>query len=366
VLHSVRLPGLLCFLLLPFIGMSRLDAQTTQPATKMGDLLAQCENNPDDATAMSACQTIIQDKAQTPEQHAAAYASAGFAALDEGQYSLALDYFHKALTFDPNSDAAYGGQAVVEFRLAQYDSAIADARKAIQLSPDTHPEAYLLIGTLADRDGDHDARIAYMTKAIAILPTYAEAYAGRGHGYMDERKYNQALDDFNEAISLKPTLASVLKPNFVIVYVERASNSMKRGEYQAGIKDLAKALQLDPENARALGDLGDAYDVTKQYDKAVVILTEDIAVNPDYFFAYTDLGIAYLNMGKDDLALTDLNKAIELGDNAYTTYFVRGEVYQRKSNNAAALADYQKSLELTPSDAPDPGGIQNAINSMEQ
>jgi tetratricopeptide (TPR) repeat protein len=356
----------LCVSALTLIAMRDADAQTSPPAAKTDSPFHQCQTTNDDTVAMATCPTVIQDKTETPEHRAIAYTAIGFVALDQNQNALAIDDFTKSLALDPNSDSAYSGRAIIEFRLAQYDSAIADAKNAVELNPQVHPEAYLLLGTLADRNGDHDARIAYMNKAISILPSYAAAYAGRGHGYEDEKKYDQALADFNKAISLDSSLASALKPDFIIVYIERASNSIQLGHYPAGIEDLKSALQLDPANARALGDLGDAYNATNKYEDAIAVLSHDIEVNPDYSFAYADRGIAYLNLGKNDLALIDLNKAIQLGDHDYTTYFARGEVYQNQSNQAAALADYQKSLELASPDYPYRDNIEKAIKSAEQ
>jgi tetratricopeptide (TPR) repeat protein len=363
--YAMRRLSLLCFLTVFLFGTFHAEAQTSAP-TPASALLTQCKNNPDDVEALSACQTIIQDKAQTSRMRAAAYGFAGNDALDESQLDLALDYFGDALTLDPNSDVAYAGRANVEFIKGQYDPAITDAQKAIKLSPNTHPDAYLVLGTLADRNGDHDARIAYMTRAIELMPSFAPAYAGRGHGYLDEKKFTQALADFSKAIALQPSLAASLKSSFLIVYIERASDSMNLGRYQAGIEDLTKALQLDGTNARALGDLGDAYNVTQQYDKAVIVLTKDITINPNYSFAYTNRGIAYLNIGKFDQALADINSGIELGDTAATTYFVRGEVYQSLSNKTAALKDYQKSLELTPPGSSYRSNIQKAIDQFGQ
>jgi tetratricopeptide (TPR) repeat protein len=365
MLHSKRWIGLVCLISFAVVGAGCAAAQTPLTEPKPADSLNQCENNPDVDIAILGCQAIIQDRSQSPQNRAAAYASMGFSSLDDQHYDQAAEYFNKALTFDPNSDDAYRGRSDVEFSIGQYDTAVADAKKTIRLNPNSHPDSYLLLGTLVDRNGNHDARIAYMTKAIEILPTYAEAYAGRGHGYMDEKKYDLALADFNKAISLKPSLGSVLRPNFVVIYIERASDFMTNGQYQAGIDDLTKVLQLDPNNARALGDLGDAYNVTKQYDKAVAITTRDITINPDYAFAHTNRGIAYLNTGKYALALADLNKAIQLGDGTYISYFIRGEIYQNESNNAAALSDYRKSLTLAPADAPRRDNIQKAIDGVQ-
>jgi tetratricopeptide (TPR) repeat protein len=338
---------------------------TCANAAEARDPLVVCVNSPDDSVALPACLDAARDARRSASDRAVAYAVAGLTKFTGHENDRAMDYFRQALALDKNSDLAYDSRAVVEMATGDYDAAVTDARRAIELKPNGHPDAYLLLGTLADRNGDHDARIAYIDKAIALAPNYAEAYAGRGHGYMDEKKYDRALADFNKAISLKPELAPTLKPNFVIIYIERASNAMSSGQYQAGIEDLSRALQMDPQNVRALGDLGDAYNTTHQYDKAVTVLTQDIQTHPNYPFAYTNRGIAYLNMGKYDLALADLDQSIGLGDHAYPTYFVRGEVYLRKADRKSALADFQKALDLAPPDNPDRAHIQAAIDNAQ-
>ena len=355
-MFQLRLAALVCSTLLfvPIIAANAAQAQ---------DRLATCLDGEDDSAVLPACLDVARDTSRPANHRAVAYAVAGLVKVTTHENDLAFDYFKQSLALDKNSDFAYSYRAGLEVTIGNYDAAVADARKAVELKPNDHPEAYLVLGTLADRDGDHEARIAYISKAIALAPNYAEAYAGRGHGYMDEKKYDRALADFNKALSLKPELAPMLKPNLLIVYIERAHNAMSSGRYQAGIEDLSSALQLDPQNIRALGDLGDAYNVTHQYDKAVTVLTRDIQLHPNYAFAYANRGVAYLNMGKYDPALADLDKSIELGDQAYSTYFVRGEVYLRKADRKSALRDFQKALELAPPGGSARANVQAAIDS---
>nr|WP_081670433.1 tetratricopeptide repeat protein [Rhizobium leucaenae] len=114
----------------------------------------------------------------------------------------------------------------------------------MELKPDDHPDSYLILGTLADRKGDREARIGYMNKAIALAPEYAEAYAGRGNGYLAQNKYDLALADFNKAVALKPELSGPLQQNFELVYNERGGLREKQGNYGAAIDDYTLALQL--------------------------------------------------------------------------------------------------------------------------
>lgn len=356
-MFQLRLAALVCFTL--FFAPISANAAPAQ------DRLATCLNSEDDSAVLPACLDVARDTSRPANHRAVAYAVAGLIKITTHENDLAFDYFRQSLALDKNSDFAYSYRASLEMTIGNYDAAIADAKKAVELKPKDHPEAYLLLGTLADRNGDHEARIAYINKAIVVAPNYAEAYAGRGHGYMDEKKYDRALADFNKALSLKPELAPMLKPSLLVVYIERASNAMASGRYQAGIEDLSRALQLDPQDVRALGDLGDAYNVTHQYEKAVTVLTQDIQLHPNYAFAYAHRGLAYLHIGKSDLALADLNKSIELGNRDYLTYFARGEAYLLKADRKSALVDFQKAFDLAPPGAEARAQLQAAIDSAK-
>ncbi len=325
-----------------------------------------CISGEDAATTLPACLAVAQDETQTPLDRSFAYSSAGYIKLENQELDLAEDYFSRALTFDANSDIAYAGRGVAEFAKGAYEQAIADAKKAVELKPGAHPESYLILGTLADRDGDHEARIDYMNKAIALAPEYAEAYAGRGNGYLAENRYDLALADFNKAVALKPELSGPLQQNFEIIYIERGGLRGKDGNYGAAIDDYTRALQLNPLNTRALNDRGDAYYMTGDFDRAIADFTKAIESDPSYSYAYTNRGLSYFKMGDNDQALRDLNSAIELNDHSNLSYFIRGEIYRSKSDFKAALADFQKAFELTPADDPRRTNMLSAIESVKK
>ena len=71
-----------------------------------------------------------------------------------------------------NRGVAYGGKG-------DYDRAIADFDKAIQLKPD-YADAYDNRGVAYGSKGDYDRAIADYDKAIQLKPDYADAYYNRG------------------------------------------------------------------------------------------------------------------------------------------------------------------------------------------
>jgi tetratricopeptide (TPR) repeat protein len=95
------------------------------------------------------------------------YLKRGIEAGEKGQYDQAIADFNKALELSPRYDWAYFNRANAYYRKAQYDQAIADLNKALELNP---------------RD--------------------AEAYNNRGLYFYYKKEYGRAWEDIRKARSL--------------------------------------------------------------------------------------------------------------------------------------------------------------------
>ena len=69
---------------------------------------------------------------------------------------------------------------------SQYDKAISDYTKAIEINP-RFAEAYYNRGLAYGKKGQYDKAISDYTKAIEINPRFAEAYNNRGDAYGRKR-----------------------------------------------------------------------------------------------------------------------------------------------------------------------------------
>lgn len=70
------------------------------------------------------------------------YNNLGLDALFEGNYELALHYFNKALSIDPNLVGVIYNRGNLYSALHEWDKAIADYNLAIELNPQYY-EAYI-------------------------------------------------------------------------------------------------------------------------------------------------------------------------------------------------------------------------------
>jgi tetratricopeptide (TPR) repeat protein len=84
--------------------------------------------------------------------------------------------------------------------------------------------------------------IAYLDKAIALAPDYADAYMRRGLARSDLRDWDRAFDDITAAIRLQP------KPEY---YAYRGLVSMRGGNSLGARKDFDRSLEINSRQHRA-------------------------------------------------------------------------------------------------------------------
>ncbi|MFA5321255.1 MAG: tetratricopeptide repeat protein [Smithella sp.] len=114
--------------------------------------------------------------------------------------------------------------------------------------------------------------VALWNHALQVTKDNYMAYNGRGAAYGEIHQYQQAFEDFNQSIRLKP--------NYAYGYYNRGTICNKLGKYQQAIDDYNRAIRL----------------------------------KPDYAYAYNNRGIAHLKMGNKEPGCSDLQKACALGD----------------------------------------------------
>ena len=110
-------------------------------------------------------------------------------------------------------------------------------------------------------------------------------------------------------------------------------------------------VQKSPNKARPYDNLGLAYSVKGEYEKALRNCNQAIKLNPNYAVSYCNRASVYYYMGKYDPAIADYTRAIELQPILSDAYFNRGFSYEKEQEYDRAIADWSWVIEHNPYDA---------------
>lgn len=117
--------------------------------------------------------------------------------------------------------------------------AIADYKKAVELSPDYAPAYYNLAFTYQNLQ-DYKQAVEYYSKVIELDPKMYVAYYARAICEGELLNYKASLSDLNIYIEHK-------KPNNFLPYQFRGSAKRALGDFSGAIEDYTKAIALQPQ-----------------------------------------------------------------------------------------------------------------------
>jgi tetratricopeptide (TPR) repeat protein len=146
-----------------------------------------------------------------------------------------------------NQEAANLTREGIEASKAKdWDKAITAFRKAAQLEERYAPNLASALqqrATIYVSQKKFQEAIADYSEALKVKSNDPDVYERRGYAEMQMKDYDKALHDYNEAIKLSPE-----EPKY---YQVRAIIYQDKGDFKAALADTEKTLKLDPNNADA-------------------------------------------------------------------------------------------------------------------
>jgi len=217
-------------------------------------------------------------------------------------------------------------------------------------------------------------KVEYYTRAIALKPEFAEAYANRGNAFKALGRLTEALADFDHAIAFNPefepvfinrgnvfqllnqhesaiadyTTALEFEPNYTVAYLYRGNSLKNLGRNREAIDDFSKAIELEPRLASAYNYRGDVYRAMEKYQAAAEDYTTAIAIDPQYAVAYNNRGVCYRYLKKFKQAINDHERAIQIMPDFVDAHYNLGCVYWETKNWHAVIHSWEKCLMLDP------------------
>ncbi len=134
----------------------------------------------------------------------------------------------------------------------------------------------------------------------------ADAYINRGGVYADLRKYNSALADYFEALTLKPG-------NFR-VYNNIGNIYTRQGRYDLADESYSRSISINPRYALAYVNRGYLKRKVSDPASAVQDFSISIRLNPDDDKAYAGRAAAFFSMGDQRRGIDDLRQCCIMGN----------------------------------------------------
>jgi tetratricopeptide (TPR) repeat protein len=271
-----------------------------------------------------------------------AYNDRGTARQSQGDLDGALKDFTQALALDPKMALAFNGRGNVKAAKNDLTGAIADFTQAVHLDPKL-AAAYDSRGNAKTAKDDLEGAIADFSQAISIDPKLASAYSDRGFARQANGNLDGAISDYNQALALKPKTA--------MSYYNRGLARQSQGNLDGAITDFDRALAFDPRMAGAYLSRADAKNANHDPDGAIADYTQALGINPKSALAYSNRGLVRQAKGDLDGAVTDYTEALTLDPKMSAAYFNRGMIKSMTGELDGAIADSTQALYLDPKNA---------------
>lgn len=140
------------------------------------------------------------------------------------------------------------------------------------------PEATKLAreGAQAAKDQDFNKAIDLLRKAAGLdrkyTPNLSAAYQQRGFSFANDQRFEDAINDFNEAIKINPRDARA--------YQARAAVEMKINSYDTAISDYSEAIKVSPDDIHNYLYRGYIYEVRGDINNSMADTDKALKIQP--------------------------------------------------------------------------------------
>ena len=154
----------------------------------------------------------------------------------------AIEAYSRSILADPSA-AAYNGRCVEYNRTGRYDRAVADANRAIMMSPG-YPAPYQNRGNALYMLKSYDEALKSYQRAIRLNPADPECYFNLGQTYFRKGLFGDAMASYNKTIELDP--------HHRFAWYNRACIASLKKDLSAAMESLEKAVDEGFDNAERM------------------------------------------------------------------------------------------------------------------
>ncbi|MCL2231703.1 MAG: tetratricopeptide repeat protein [Treponema sp.] len=241
-----------------------------------------------------------------------------------GEYEKAIDNFSKAIEINPRNIQAYLDRGVTRCLLGDYEhAALEDLWDSIDLNPlrlaKKNEQSRAFLKNL-EYSGIHDLTL--------IL---AESLNARGAAYFKAKYYDEAFNDFDEAIKYTP--------NKYQLYIHRGAVNSEFWHYEEAVADYTEALRLQPDFALAYSYRANAYIDMDKYEEAIADYDKKFSMVPGSACEYINRALCYARLHDKPRAIRDAETALSLEPSNQEVIDCRDGIFREMEEYESTLVE---------------------------
>ncbi|MEK7484677.1 MAG: tetratricopeptide repeat protein [Planctomycetota bacterium] len=220
----------------------------------------------------------------------------GVKAFKNQSYLDAIECFTKVIEENDQVVKAYLNRGLSHYELEQYDSAISDYQKVLEIEPGNEKSAKKLFRIFLSQKKMKNARLILEQYLKPVLDECG--YYEKAMEVLDESS-SDALNLMNQAIRKFPEKAEFL--------ARRGYYYFKSNALEKALEDFLMSSKLDPTQASFFFNAGGLLVEMERYEEAIDLFSSVIELNPQDIQAYYNRGFCYQELGLKKLATKDFD-----------------------------------------------------------
>ncbi len=260
--------------------------------------------------------------------------------IDEGAYQAAGEHLAIALRGAPRAAILHERRAEVFEARDESESALSELDLATTLAPN-RVAAWLALGGMARRFGEHVRAKAAFARAVALAPADPDAHLGLGLSLEALGELETASGHLARAAELAPRDATAL-----LALGDMLSALEKTDE---AIHTYRGAIARDGSSALAWLKLGNALVRANQLEASVPAFEAALDRDANLGAAHNGMGLALMQLGRHELATAALSRASELDETDPHPLMNLALLAERRGNRSEARRAWEAALSRDPS-----------------
>ncbi|MEA1926927.1 MAG: tetratricopeptide repeat protein, partial [Candidatus Auribacterota bacterium] len=269
---------------------------------------------------------------------ARAYWIIAAAAEKRGDYHVAVEYYQKFLTLEPDQwEARLALGLLLHYHMKQSDRAERELEKVTALAPGDG-RAYAVLGEIYLGRGDSEEALKAVEQSLKYDPETYQALIIRGQLYMEGGDDLRAEKLFKEALQVNPDGVLAIYWTGMILF--------QQGNYQAAESHFKKASGLAPQFRDAVLNHGLVLEVLGRRSEALRRLQGVVKDNPDFALGHLGLGRLLYYSGKSKKALPYFRNALALDRSLWEPFYFIGRCLHDRGDIVESLEYYLLARKL--------------------